>query len=76
MNYLKMSKEELLNLGFRRWNKETGLMLIPGALFQDVLSSLPVGTELTDILGNKQKIGDGEFDDDTRAGLTAWGWIV
>lgn len=74
-DYLAMTRQQLLELGFRLWSKETGLMLIPGSLFREVLASLPEGTVLTPICGKPGVIGKDMFDDDTRGGLAAWGWI-
>lgn len=75
MNYLSMSREELEKLGFRRFNKDSGLMLIPLVLFREVLDSLPQGTLLTSIMGDSHPVGYYKFDDDDRLGLTAWGWV-
>lgn len=74
-DYLSMTKSELEKNGFRLWSKETGLMLIPGIRFHEIISSLPAGTELFCIDGGIYTIGKDDFDDDTRGGLTAYGWI-
>jgi hypothetical protein len=75
VDYLSMTRQQLLDLGFKVWNEETGLMLIPGKLFDDVIKSLPKGTKLTSIRCRERIVGEDFFDDDTRDGLTAWGWM-
>ena len=73
VDYLGMTQKELIDFGFRFWNK-SGLMLIPISIFKEVLASLPEGTELTSINRKVGIVGKDTFDDDSRYGLTAWGW--
>ena len=63
-----MSISEAEEIGFRRW-MDNGLYLIPGC-FYDLL---PVGIELTSIMGNKVIFNGSNIDDDTRGGLLAYG---
>ena len=68
-DYSRLGKEELLKLGFRHWNKESGLLLIP----IDLYDKIPDGTKLTSIDGEEKIKGKDGIDNDTRGGLLAWG---
>ena len=68
-NYIcNLSIKEAEELGFRKWG-ENGLYLIPEC-FYDLL---PVGIELTSIMGNKVVFDGSNIDTDTRFGLLAYG---
>lgn len=63
------TQDELLALGFRWWDEKHELLLIPLKLFPQI----PDGTVLTCINGKKAVKGKDKIDDDTRAGLIAYG---
>jgi hypothetical protein len=62
------TEAELLALGLRHWD-ESGLLLIPGKLYDQI----PDGTKLTCISGQTVIKGKDSIDDDTRGGLIAYG---
>lgn len=69
LNLEKLTKEELLSLGFRLWSKTSGVLLVPAVLWDQI----PDGVELTCIDGRTVIKGKDYIDDDTRAGLLAYG---
>lgn len=71
-NWNDYTKEELDEIGFRYWNRETGLLLIPYVIFKLTED----GTELKCISGSKTYVyGKDYTDDDHRGGLVAFGVI-
>ena len=71
MDYTRMSKAALLELGFRQYNEASNLMLVPDKLYEEI----PNGTTLTSIFGEKVVKGTDYIDLDTRFGLLAFGII-
>lgn len=64
-----LTKDEALELGFRKWSKEQpDLYLVPLYL----LPILPIGTELTDIFGGKIVHDGKNVYNDNRAGLITY----
>ena len=57
--------------GLRRFSEEGDLLLLPKKL----LCHIPQGFELTDITGDISIVGKDSVDDDTRAGLLAYGVV-
>lgn len=64
-----LSGEELLDLGFTRWDDKGQLYLVPLCL----VGALRNGTILYDITGDKSVVGKDELDLDTRSGCIAYG---
>jgi len=64
-----LSKEELKELGFAKWEEERELYLIPLWAFD----LIPDGTELESISGDKIIKGKDEIDLDVRFGCIAYG---
>lgn len=58
--------------GMVRWNEESGLYLIP---LRD-WKNWPNGIQVTSILGNTKIKGQDYIDEDTRAGLLAFGIMI
>ena len=72
-DYTKLSRQELLKVGFRQWDdvEMKGLLLIPLELYDKI----PNGTKLTAISGETKIKGKDSIDTDTRGGLLAWGLV-
>lgn len=69
LDVTEKTEEELLDLGFRWFDKESGLLLVPLKLFDQI----PNGTKLICIDGREKIKGTDDIDLDTRAGLIAYG---
>ena len=67
-----MTPAQALARGMRRWNKESGLYLIPLSDWKN----WPNGIEVTSILGDTKIKGKDYIDEDTRGGLLAFGIII
>lgn len=68
-----LSKEELIELGFKKWDEDMpDLLLIPLWIYD----LIPDGTELTSISNTKSIKGKDEIDLDVRFGCIAYGFIV
>jgi hypothetical protein len=68
LNLEDKTTEELLDLGLRRWDN-SGLMLLPSHIYEQI----PNGAKLTCIDGAVYVKGRDKIDNDTRAGLLAYG---
>lgn len=75
MNFTEMTSRQLIDLGFRWWDKHGGLLLIPHSLLHEVGNRIPIGTELKTISGGVAIVGVDAIDPDHRMGLLAYGWI-
>jgi hypothetical protein len=64
-----LSVDELKELGFKKWDEESNLFLIPLWVFD----LIPDGTELESISGGKAIKGLVDIDLDVRFGCIAWG---
>lgn len=72
IDFSNITKEDAIMLGFKRWDKESDLYLIPLYL----LPVIPVGAELT-CIDREKTIYDGtNIDNDSRFGCIAWGIII
>lgn len=73
IDWNNISQEEALELGFVRWSEDQpDLYLIPLYL----LPILPIGTELTDIFGDKLIYDGKNVDNDVRFGCIAYGITI
>ena len=68
---MDLPKEDLNALGFKSWDEEMDIVLIPLWAFD----LIPDGTELTCIDGNKKIKGKTEIDLDVRFGCIAYGIV-
>lgn len=69
----ELTKEELLSLGFKKWDEDMpDLLLIPLWIYD----LIPSGTELISIDGSKVVKGQDEIDLDVRFGCIAYGLEV
>lgn len=66
-----LSDNELRILGFKLWEEDKPLRLVPSHLF----ASLPAGIKLTAIDGEVVVLGQSEIDLDTRLGCIPYGLI-
>lgn len=66
----ELSADELKELGFKKWEEESELYLIPLWAFD----LIPDGTELESINGDKAIKGKDEIDLEVRFGCIAWGF--
>lgn len=72
IDFNDLTVKEALTLRFGKWDEESGLYLIPLYL----LPALPVGIELTSIMGDKIIYDGSNIDNDTRFGCIAWGIVI
>jgi len=66
----ELSVDELKELGFKKWEEESELYLIPLWAFD----LIPDGTVLESISGERAIKGKDEIDLDVRIGCIAWGF--
>lgn len=66
-----LTREEMENLGFRKWSKESDLMLIPLYLFP----YMKEGITVTSISGDQYYFFRESADNDHRMGLLAFGVV-
>lgn len=66
-----LTREEMENLGFRKWSSESDLMLIPLYLFP----YLKEGIKISSISGNEYHFFRESADNDHRMGLLAFGVV-
>lgn len=71
MDWFNVTAEQLLDLKWRKWSKDTGLLLCPESQF----ASLPDGIALYSIFGDVKVKGRDYIDEDTRGGCLAYGII-
>lgn len=72
IDFTKLSKDELVKLGFKKWNENSESLLVPLWAF-DLLED---GTELVCINGSKAIKGKDDIDLDVRFGCIAYGLHV
>lgn len=72
IDFSKLTKEEAVELRFGKWEDKSDLYLIPIYL----LPILPIGIELTAIDGEKIIYNEDFYDDETRMGCLAYGFII
>ena len=72
IDFTKLTKEEAIELGFKKWDNDSNLYLIPIWLFPVI----PIGIELTAIDGEKVIYNGENIDDDTRFGCIACGIVI
>lgn len=70
-NPVDLSDEDLKNLGFKKWDEDSEIRLIPIWAYD----LIPDGTELTSIGGSKTVKGTNEIDLDVRFGCIAYGFV-
>ena len=68
INFNKLTEEEMLILGFRKFKSEDEGFLVPLWLFK----VLPEGTRLKSIADEEVVVGQDKLDNDTRGGSTAY----
>ena len=66
----EMTKEELVNLGFKKWDEDSGLMLIPLYVYPFLKDEIMCGS-ISDICARLIKVS--EIDTDHRFGCLAYG---
>lgn len=69
--WTELRDAELLALGFKLWDKDSPLRLVPAHLYK----ALPVGLKLTAIDGEVVAVGQSEIDTDTRLGCIPYGLV-
>ena len=66
----EMTKEQLLDLGFQKWDEDSGLMLIPLYIYPFLKDEIMCGS-ISDICSRLIKVS--EIDNDHRFGCLAYG---
>lgn len=69
INFNELTPTQAYELGFRKWDEEDNLYLIPLWLYK----ALPDGLEVTSIDGDKLIVGKDYLDNDIRFGVLAFG---
>lgn len=69
IDFSGMDFQELIDVGFGKWDEESGIYLIPLYL----LPYIKIGLKVTSISGDELVIGDKDIDTDNRFGCLAYG---
>lgn len=70
--WLNLTHEEALSLGFRPWSEDSQLLLVPSWL----IPAIPEGIEFTNIDGTTFVYTATNADHDTRLGVLAYGLVL
>lgn len=67
----RYTSDALSKLGFKKWDENSGLMLIP--LW--AINIIPEGTVVRTINGEERIVGQSKLNNDVRFGCLAYGWF-